>query len=191
MTNQAQILNLNVEFRRQLPRYLRKLRELALGGFAAGMILLSYSHTNFPGALIAEKLMGKLGEEAAVPDVNFIMVAIASCAVTLVLTGWPPAKAFRRWFALPYLKFCFDLAGTAIGVFIPACIAVSTPAQFLQASTLIFQGLVYLFLSSIILWAGKYALSERVQQKLQLAPDIYPHLLPIGGALYLVLMYFK
>lgn len=183
MTNQAQVLDLKIESRIQLKRYLRKLRELALGGFAAGVILLSYSHTNFPGAAIAGKLMDKLGSEAAIPDANFIVVAIASCAVTLVATGWPPAKAFRRWFALPYLKFCFDLAGTAIGVFLPVCLAVSTPPEFAKALPIIFDGFLYLFMSSLILWGGQYALNERVQQTLQSYESPYRHALPAGAAI--------
>lgn len=189
MSNQVQVLNLNVEFRIQLKRYLRKLRELALGGIAAGVLLLTYSQTAFPGAKVTASLLDKLGAEAAVPDANFLVVALASCAATLALTGWPPAKAFRRWFAIPYLKFCFDLTGTALGVFLPVCIALSTPSEFLKHTPIILLGLFYFILSSIFLWAGKYALSERIQSKLQTYPGFYPHVLPTAAAAYLVLTY--
>lgn len=181
--------HLNVEFKRQSARYLRRIRELAFGGFAAGVLLLIYSHTTLPSAGTAEGLTEKLANEIALPDWGFLLFAIGSCCITLVFTGWPPAKVFRHMFAIPYLKFCFDLTGTAIGVLIPAVIATSTKAQFFGGSMLIVYALVYLLLVSVVLWGGQYALSERVQSKLQSGQGPIPYVLPLGATIILVSMY--
>ena len=190
MTDQVKPLDLYAELRIQIKRFLRSIRERALGGFAAGTLLLSYSHTSLPSAEVADALMEKLGNEIAVPDGRFLLVAIASCCVTLVLTGWPPAKPFRRFFAIPYLNFCFDLAGTAIGVFIPAIAAVSNPSQIGAAAVITLVGFLYLFLMAAIVWLGRYFLSERIQKQLQSYPLPYPHALPAGAFIMLLLMYY-
>lgn len=86
MNNQVKLLDLNAEFRRQSRRYLKRIRELALGGISAGLLLLAHSHTTFPAAHVTEVLLEKLGTTIARPDGRFLLAAIASCCVALIFT---------------------------------------------------------------------------------------------------------
>lgn len=189
MNNQVKLLDLNAEFRRQSRRYLQRIGELALGGLSAGLLLLAYSHTTFPAAHVTEVLLEKLGKEIALPDGRFLLAAIASCCVALIFTGWPPTTPFRKWVARPFLGFCFDLAGTAIGAISPAIIAAARPSEWGKAFLLILLSLFFLTLMSMMLWFGKYLLSERFQLKLKNYSGFYQASIPVGAGIILLLIY--
>lgn len=134
--------------------------------------------------------MEKLGSEIAIPDGRFLLVAIASCCMALVLTGWPPTRPFRQWVGIPFLAFCFDLSGTAIGAFIPAILAAATPPEWRKALVLVVLAFIYLVIMTSILWLGKYLLSQRFQDILQSYPAPYPYFVSVGAAFVLLFMYF-
>jgi hypothetical protein len=189
MNNQVKLLNLNTEFRQQFRLYTRRIGELSLGGLAAGFLLLAYSHTTLPSASVTETLLEKLGSEIAIPDVRFLLAAICSCCVALILTGWPPTGPFRRWVARPFLGLCFDLAGTALGAFVPTIIAAATPSEWGKATAVTVVALTYLMLMTMMLWLGRYLLSERFQKNLQKYPLPYPYVVPAGAAFILFFMF--
>lgn len=157
LNNPVQAPTLKSEWGREFKEFFKALLEQASGGFAAGFLLLLYSKSNLPGAPKAHALFDKVVNEVVKPDSGFFLAAVVSCCIALAAA----APWVRRTLARPFLKFCFDLSGTALGAIVPAVVAVSTQKEYFRAGGVVVMALFAFGGSGALLWAGRYFLSEQ------------------------------
>jgi hypothetical protein len=186
LNNQVQAPSLKSEWDREFQEFRKALLEQASGGFAAGFLLFAYSKSNFPGSPRAHVLFEKVVNEVVRPDAGFFLASIVSCCLALAAA----APWIRKALAGPFLKFCFDLSGTALGAIVPAVVAVSTQKDYLKATGVFIMAFFAFGGSALLLWTARYFLSEQFHKIVGASSNNFLQwFVPFGAAFVLLFLY--